>query len=225
MATLASAFMFRVASECLPLEFQGPHSSCAIVLVEGREALRVHLASRKNAPGGASLVRPCVCHGTPNPNRCPVHAVRRWCAATKRSATGGRLLTMSAQQAGRRLRTFAGLCLMAHAVSATLHGFRRGRAQWLVRSRKPLSVILQAGGWSSAAFLGYLDREEVSEAAFLDLLSEEDEAAEASPPSSEHGAPPEGARAPAPGPGLKPAPRPGSGPLKQVSMRTFLGMG
>jgi len=83
---------------------------------------------------------------------------------------------MSAQQAGRRLRNFASLSSLQYADSASLHGFRRGRAQWLVASRKPLSVVLQAGGWSSAAFLGYLDREEVTEAAFLDLLLEEDEA-------------------------------------------------
>ena len=38
-----------------------------------------------------------------------------------------------------------------------------------------MSVVLKAGGWSSAAFLSYLDREEVTEAAFLDLLLEEDE--------------------------------------------------
>jgi hypothetical protein len=179
MATLSSAFLFRVASEMLGLEFKGEHSVCRLVTVDGRRALRVELASRKNAPNGAVLTRPCTCpEGSVRPDSCPVHALARWCSVTKRQPTGGRLFVMSPQQATRKLRAYAKLCGFAYAEEACLHGFRRGRAQWLARSRKPLSVILKAGGWGSAAFLSYLEHDEITEGAFLDLLLEEDEQTE-----------------------------------------------
>jgi len=63
VAVLSSAFLFRVGNECLPLEFSGTHSRLSTTQVEGRSAIRVELASRKNAPGGAVLTRPCSCRG------------------------------------------------------------------------------------------------------------------------------------------------------------------
>ena len=48
------------------------------------------------------------------------------------------------------------------------HDFRRGHARDLQRSGANLSVILQAGEWRSSAFMEYLDRDEVEEAAVLE---------------------------------------------------------
>lgn len=177
IATLASAFMFRVPNELLPLQFAGPHSTCTVTRVDGRSVVRIWLASRKNAPDGAVLSRPCVCQAPAfRADSCPVHALFRWCQCTGRSpGSPGPLFALSAQQAGRKLREYAELCDLPYAGRATLQGFRRGRAQWLIASRKPLSVVLRSGGWRSAAFLEYLEREEITEAAFLDILAEEDE--------------------------------------------------
>ena len=41
--------------------------------------------------------------------------------------------------------------------------FRRGNANDLADSRAPLSEILRAGGWSSAAFTAYLNMKKVGE--------------------------------------------------------------
>ena len=45
------------------------------------------------------------------------------------------------------------------------HGFRRGMAQDIIDAGSPLSVLLRAGGWSSAAFLEYLRTDQCQDVA------------------------------------------------------------
>ncbi len=138
--------------------------------------LEVSLRSRKNEPTGAVLVRPCTCTPWANdPFMCPVHTLKRYMRDTGRLPTG-RLFPGNPESLYvsfvRRIRFLGGpQCLnIPHAAEWTSHGFRRGMAQDILDNGGSLAEILRAGGWKSAAFLLYLERTEVDQAAVLDCL-------------------------------------------------------
>ena len=56
---------------------------------------------------------------------------------------------------------------VADAPSFTLKGFRRGHARDIAERGGRLAEILQAGSWSSEAFAGYLDKEQVGSPTWL----------------------------------------------------------
>jgi len=56
----------------------------------------------------------------------------------------------------------------------TSQGFRRGMAQDIIAGGGSLADVLRAGGWRSAAFLLYLEKHEVDEAAALDCIFQHD---------------------------------------------------
>ena len=181
-------FGFRVQSEALPLCFDsvevGGHSSVDLVQVQatGATVLRVMLRRRKNAPNGAILSRPCIC--ARSQMMCPVHAFKRWIRAknlSSRSSRHGRLFPgLSASSFQRRVMTLARLAKFPKADRLRLHGFRRGMAQDILRRGGSLAEILAAGGWRSAAFLAYLDKNEIEQEVMLDFLCDDDvDAAEA----------------------------------------------
>ena len=57
---------------------------------------------------------------------------------------------------------------VAHAAEYRLHDFRRGHADDLARSGASLCTLLRAGDWKSAAFLAYLDTEDLAARAVLE---------------------------------------------------------
>jgi hypothetical protein len=158
LATLSYQYLFRVASECIPLEIgdvgemahalpADRHSS--IYVHEGR--LHVRLRSRKNRPQGSLLIRECCCSATADMRLCPVH-----CVDWANRQTGVRLFSLSASSARQKLRRFAAMLALPGADRVTLKLFRSSRATNLALAGKPLHAILEAGEWRSAALLRYV---------------------------------------------------------------------
>jgi len=178
LAVLAFSFGFRVKAELLPLCFdelaEGGHSSLAIFRDEqNRLVLRIWLRRRKNAPEGAVLTRACTCRSSQV--MCPVHALVRWMSATGKERQVGRLFPKACYSSFSRGMSFLLEKIgFPQAADFSSHGFRRGMAQEILRRGGSLADVLAAGGWRSPAFLLYLDRNEVDEAAILDFLLEED---------------------------------------------------
>ena len=179
---LAYTFGSRVADELMPLEWDGlgcgGHSSVTFFAARtGRDLMRIGLATRKNEPHGAELIRPCTCPPWSNePLMCPVHTLQRYERLSGRSARTGRVfpghLPKSMAESFQREIRYLGVQVLripgAHLW--TLHGFRRGMAQDILDHGGSLADILHAGGWRSAAFLLYLQRAQVDEAAVLDCI-------------------------------------------------------
>ena len=157
----AYTFLLRVPSEGLALTtgadptapLVGRHS--CIATVGGVLVLR--LAKRKNRPHGSTLRRACTC---PNARwLCPVHVLGEWLG---RLPIGSQPFTCySAGTARSTLRDYLGQLAIAEAMAHSLHDFRRGHARDLTSAGGNLRVILEAGEWSSPAFLKYLDTEQV----------------------------------------------------------------
>ena len=170
MCVFASAFLLRVPDELLPMCFSdlGRHSALTVENPHGATpSLRLELRSRKNLPGGAVLLRGCLCPR--DPVMCAPHAFMRWLARS-RLPPRGPLFRMSATSFSRILRIYLQRVGVADAASYSSHGFRRGTAQAMLARDAPLRDILAAGNWRSAAFLEYLDREAIDERAVLNLL-------------------------------------------------------
>ena len=153
----AYSFLLRVPSEGLAIArgddplapLSGMHS--CIALVGDRLVLR--LARRKNRPHGATLARACVCPaGRPI---CPVHVLGPW--LTRHSALVQPFAHISAAWAVGYLRELLASLGIADADQYRLHDFRRGHARDLADADNNLKTILEAGQWTSPAFLKYLD--------------------------------------------------------------------
>lgn len=174
------SFGFRMQSELFPLCFAarevGGHSSVRVVNAgSSRPAIEVLLRSRKNMQHGAKLQRFCTCSVAGTVWSCPVHLFERWFSAS-RTAASGRLFNFSETSYVRRMRQVLAWAGVPQEQSAqmTLRAFRRGMAQQLAHDKAPLSVILKAGGWRSAAFALYLDLGELEPQAVLELCEAED---------------------------------------------------
>ena len=70
----------------------------------------------------------------------------------------------------RRMKEIAREVEVANASHVGTHSLRRGMAQDIIDSGNSLAVLLKAGGWSSAAFLGYLRADQASDAAVSQAL-------------------------------------------------------
>ena len=158
MSTLAYHYLFRVPSECLPLEMgtaaeavdklpESRHSS--VYIANGR--LHVRLKERKNRPQGSLLIRECACAAVLESRLCPVH-----CFDWQQPCTGEKLLTLTTGQARHRLRRYATMLALPGADRVTLKVFRASRATNLALQGRPIHHILEAGEWRSAAMLKYV---------------------------------------------------------------------
>lgn len=195
ICVMAAVFMLRVPDELLPLCFSDLRQHSALTVVDPHGSapiLLLELRSRKNASEGAALRRACACPR--DPVMCAPHAFMRWVVRTSRPAYG-RLFQMGPTSFTRILRGYLRLLEVPSPDTFSSHGFRRGTAQELLAKNAPLSHILRAGGWRSAAFLEYLEREDVDELAILQVMCDEDDeesgqgAALASSPSLAAGRP------------------------------------
>jgi integrase len=190
------AFGFRVQSEAIPLEFDslawGGHSSIEVTRSHsGHPALRISLRRRKNMPRGAVLIRPCIC--ARSQLLCPVHTFERWLKSKRfQGRPSGPLFPgLSASSLQRRMQELARRAGHPSWSAIRLHGFRRGMAQDILKRGGSLSEVLRSGGWRSAAFLAYLDKDDLEQEVILDFLCDDD----ASAIEAAHGAIPEEVRA------------------------------
>ena len=149
------AFLLRLPSEGLPMRVAREETGLIgqSYIIAKDDELVVVLARRKNKPGGSRLVRRCWCRECPQ--TCPVHVlgpiIRDWPEDVP--LFDG----ISAYVARAKLREMLGALGVQESGSYRTHDLRRGHALDLQLSGAPLWEILQAGEWSSPAFLKYLD--------------------------------------------------------------------
>jgi len=179
MFAVCRTFMGRAAAELHPLQIDGRaglsaddtrwHSQILVGKGEGgRRKAVISLRTRKNAPGGAKLVRVCSCSEVPETRMlCGVCALAAHIREHRSAGRGPTELLFpdvsgpGGTKAFRELTTEVGL-------SAAWHAFRRGAASDMLRDGAPLSAILAGGGWRSAAFLRYLSQAEIDERVALE---------------------------------------------------------
>jgi hypothetical protein len=155
-------FLLRARSEALPIVACKTETDAAglasteqaCVWLEGEE-LVLRLRSRKNRQHGSTLRRGCWCSGGENARAtCPVHVLGRAFQRLKVVRPFSGLTGFGALSKMRDRLVKLGL---KEAKEFVLHDIRRGHARDLQLKGASLWEILQAGEWSSPAFMKYLD--------------------------------------------------------------------
>ena len=164
IAVLSYWFMFRVPSECFPLQKSGKHSSFKI---HANNTVSITLACRKNNPAGETLSRTCCCKSI-GARFCPHAILSKYNAYP---ADRG-LFNMKYAQFLKQLRGILSYLNIQSSERFGSHAFRRGCAEDMRKRGAPLRDILEAGGWRSAAFLLYLERENVERDAVATIAIE-----------------------------------------------------
>ena len=128
-----------------------------------QDAVCVRIKRRKNrAQGSGILRRVCACRGSKH--LCAVHML--WDGFLAHLPEGCcPWRGVSAAYARERLRAALQSLGIPQANAYGTHDFRRGHAEDMRKLGSPLSDILRAGQWKSAAFMEYLhegDMEKVS---------------------------------------------------------------
>ena len=123
------------------------------VVTAQQDELIVALGRRKNKPGGSRLVRRCWC--SESVHTCPVHVLG---PIVRNYPNGAPLFEgISPSTARAKLREMLGAIGVAEPGAYRTHDLRRGHALDLQLSGAPLWQILEAGEWTSPAFMKYLD--------------------------------------------------------------------
>ena len=176
LCLFAYEFLSRVPSEALPVTIASEESQLdyhSAVWLNSQGQLCLRLKTRKNRQTSGSLLkRKCKCAGSCA--LCPVHTLWKYLAGFPVGSQP--FASISAGNALVQLRTVLGRLGVPSAKLYCLKDFRRGHAKDLQLSGAPLSVILRAGEWKSAAFLTYLDGCELERDAVLEaaLLSDDE---------------------------------------------------
>jgi hypothetical protein len=184
---LSYMFLFRVPSECLPLEFgstmtTSSHSS--LTLTENR--VQICLKRRKNSNTPVTLIRACVCafarDGAPSAAKiCPVHQLvnylRRLRARSGSLQNGHRLFSVNANQFTYRLRMLLQLTGLTEAQAGKFssHSLRRGSARDILKSTGNVEILKAAGLWFSSEYESYIDKEELATSAMLEMVIDDEE--------------------------------------------------
>ena len=150
-------FLLRMPSEALPMIVgDGSEKEVAqsVVWVDPvKKEIVLKLGRRKNKEQGSRLVRTCWCKECPR--TCPVHVLG---PLIKNSQPGEALFAgISSQAALCKLRVMLAAIGVEKSECYRSHDMRRGHALDLQCAGAPLWQILEAGEWSSPAFLRYLD--------------------------------------------------------------------
>ena len=156
MAFLASyGFLLRVPSECLPMcAHKAPDGvEAPVFLLRDGEAI-LRLPFHKNRLYPSEIVRRCWCAEARN--TCPVHSLGTFFRQQEEGARP--FVHLNPAQALLSLRELLCELGIQNAMLYRLHDFRRGHANDLWKAGGILAEILEAGDWSSAAFLSYLNR-------------------------------------------------------------------
>ena len=161
---VAYSFLFRCGDELFNLQLDGRESGddyhSHVIFEEkspsGPASATVHLASRKNAPGGATISRPCLCSGNRLSSRCGVCALIAVVHSHLRRG-GSRLDRIFGSLRSRRASSDLRRRGFSIGINrCSWHAFRRGAASDIVRSGGTIGFLMHQGGWKSAAFLRYL---------------------------------------------------------------------
>ena len=169
LMAVARQFLLRVPSEGIPLEWGGSHSH--VSLEPSRAVLT--LMSRKNSRVPVTLTRECCCMSS-GERVCAVH----WLHRLRCSSEGnGRVFSITKHYFARQIKELARqVGITEHARFGT-HAFRRGMARDIVDHGGSLATLMEAGGWTSAAYKAYLRNaqvEDVSVTNTLIMLSDSD---------------------------------------------------
>ena len=150
-------FLLRMPTEALPMvagDGSGQEVTQSVVWVDpAKGEIVLKLMCRKNRRGGSRLVRTCWCKECPR--TCPVHVLgpiiqKLW---PGEALLGG----ITAQVAVSKLRFMLAAIGVEKSECYRSHDIRRGHALDLQCAGAPLWKILEAGEWSSPAFMKYLD--------------------------------------------------------------------
>ena len=165
-------FLLRLPSECLPVRVASDTATDVLlqaVVSADDESITLRLKRRKNRDGGSTLTRKCWCRSCRE--TCPVHVLgtffQRCGAGSSPFASFGAAGVLAA------LRHWLSALGIQDANKYRTHDIRRGHARDLQRAGSSLWQILQAGEWRSAAFLAYMDKQELECAATLDAHIDE----------------------------------------------------
>ena len=154
---MSYAFLLRLPSEALPMTVAGgvmQAQAKSVVSIDWEKGqLVLELRRRKNKESGSRLVRTCWCKECPN--TCPVHVLGKFVANAEPGAALFAGITPAS--AIHALRSMLAALDVKQSELYRTHDLRRGHALDLQCSGAPLWQILDAGEWSSPAFLKYLD--------------------------------------------------------------------
>ena len=150
-------FLLRMPSEALPMiAGDGSENELAqsvVWLDPAKEELVLKLRRRKNRPQGSRLVRTCWCKECTR--TCPVHVLGPLISKTMPGIELFKGITKADALAS--LRSMLAAIGVEKAECYRSHDMRRGHTLDLQCAKAPLWQILEAGEWSSPAFLKYLD--------------------------------------------------------------------
>ena len=181
-------FLLRLPSEGIPIARDSIGSRLSIgnsaLISVTHDEIILKLRRRKNKEGGSVLRRGCWCDKCAH--TCPLHVIGPF---IRRHTAGERLFAgITGGSALHHLRQLLTLLDVPNAYEYRTHDLRRGHARDLQASGSSLCEILKAGEWRSAAFMAYLDTDQlqsdaVAEAArprsdldeFFDAISSSDE--------------------------------------------------
>jgi len=114
---------------------------------------------------------------------CAPHAVSAW-ARSRGRAWQGRLFSYPASSFRSDLKKSLAAIGIADPHAYSSQSFRRGTAHELAAAGGSLAHILEAGQWHSKAFMEYLARADLEQAAVLDvIMAQSDSDGESDPPA------------------------------------------
>ena len=165
----AYAFLLRLPSEAIPVRRAGVGfalaNDCPGLLEISSSEIVLHLYRRKNKPGGSVLRRGCWCSS--HPGICPLHVLGPF---TQAHRPGQQLFPgITPSSAVNVLRAMLNSLQVKDAHLYRTHDLRRGHARDLQQSGSNLAEILRAGEWRSAAFLSYLDSNQLEDDAVQEV--------------------------------------------------------
>ena len=150
-------FLLRMPSEALPMivgDGSGQELAQSVIWVDPvKNELVLKLKRRKNKEQGSRLVRTCWCKECSR--TCPVHVLGP--LITKMQPGAALFEGITKAVALSKLRVMLEAIGVEKFESYRSHDIRRGHALDLQCAGAPLWQILEAGEWSSPAFLKYLD--------------------------------------------------------------------
>ena len=165
MATVyavARLFLFRVPSECLPLQRHGEHSRIELQ----DDEVCITLFRRKNCRKPSLIRRKCVCTNE-GKLLCAVCRLKGWLSQPR---VGNDIFRISPNTFQRYLRHDIGHAGISNPHLFGSHAFRRGMARDIVLAGGSLATLLLAGQWSSGAYRAYLQSQAIDEHAIAKLV-------------------------------------------------------
>jgi len=174
LCTLAWAFLLRVQSEGVELQFGGPKEVLDLpagthsALVVSESELILRLRARKHRPRGSVLRKKCECASVGG-KACALCFMKRHVLETK-PRPGDRVFDGKASAFLKTLRRLLILLDIPGGELFTLKAFRAGRASELARGGASWQTLQAAGEWRGMSPLSYVAHAAIDDAAFLDTV-------------------------------------------------------